>query len=54
MLTAAALVATAAFTRTESRGCHYRLDYPRADDAHWALHLLWKRPLETPIPQPIG
>ena len=54
MLTAAALVATAAFSRTESRGCHFRLDYPRADDAHWALHLLWKRPLETPIPQPIG
>jgi L-aspartate oxidase len=54
MLSVAALVATAAFSRTESRGCHFRLDYPRTDDAHWRLHLLWKRPLETPIPQPIG
>jgi L-aspartate oxidase len=54
MLAAAALVATAAITRPESRGCHYRLDYPATDDEHWRLHLLWKRPLETPIPQPVG
>jgi L-aspartate oxidase len=54
MLTVGALITNAAMSRTESRGCHYRLDYPGTDDAHWRLHLLWKRPMETPIPNPIG
>jgi L-aspartate oxidase len=54
MLTVGALITNAAMSRTESRGCHYRLDYPATDDAHWRLHLLWKRPIETPIPDPIG
>jgi L-aspartate oxidase len=54
MLTACALMSTAAHTRTESRGVHFRTDYAQRDDAHWRLHLLWKRPLETPIPQPVS
>ncbi len=53
MLTACFLITTAAYTRTESRGAHHRMDYAARDDAHWRLHLLWRRPMETPIPEPI-
>ena len=38
MLVAARLIASAALLRTESRGGHYRIDFP--DTTHW-----WKRPV---------
>ncbi len=53
LLTVAFLVTTAAYGRTESRGAHYRLDYPARDDAHWRMHLLWRRPMETPTPEAV-
>jgi succinate dehydrogenase/fumarate reductase flavoprotein subunit len=33
-------VARAALERTETRGCHNRLDFPRQDDRDWLVHLL--------------
>lgn len=53
MLTAAFLVTSAAKTRAESRGTHFRLDYPDRDDSRWRLHLLWKRPAATPVLEPL-
>ncbi len=40
MLDVAEVVAIGAYTRTESRGAHYRLDYPNRDDKNWLKHTL--------------
>jgi succinate dehydrogenase/fumarate reductase flavoprotein subunit len=34
------LVLHGALRRTESRGSHYREDYPEADDRRWLVHLI--------------
>jgi L-aspartate oxidase len=39
MLTVARLMIWAALQRTESRGVHFRSDYPARDDARWLRHL---------------
>jgi L-aspartate oxidase len=48
MLSVCGLITSAANTRQESRGVHYRVDFPKRDDARWRLHLLWQRPDATP------
>ena len=51
MLAVAGRVAHAALLREESRGTHFRRDFPQRDDALWRCHLLhrvgqpiWKSP----------
>ncbi|MFC1909358.1 FAD-dependent oxidoreductase [Chloroflexota bacterium] len=47
----------ASLFRTESRGCHYREDYPRRDDPDWLAWVLLKevdgqmKAIKKPIPQ---
>jgi len=43
MVTVGELIARAAFTRKESRGTHYRRDYPRRDDLNWRRHIILRR-----------
>lgn len=40
MITVARLVARAARERQESRGGHYRIDYPQRDDAQWQRRII--------------
>jgi succinate dehydrogenase/fumarate reductase flavoprotein subunit len=43
LLDVAEVIITAATERTESRGSHYRSDYPERDDAHWMTNLFVTR-----------
>ncbi|MDO8885658.1 L-aspartate oxidase [Candidatus Oleimmundimicrobium sp.] len=49
MLTVAKLITQAALIREESRGAHFRSDFPKNDDSKWKKHIILKRGLETPI-----
>jgi L-aspartate oxidase len=40
LLTIAAALVDAAARRTETRGCHWREDYPERDDEHWRVRWL--------------
>lgn len=45
-LTVATLIARAALWRTESRGAHYRTDFPRKDDERWRVHSIIRQGAE--------
>lgn len=49
MLKLALTVAYGALTRTESRGAHFREDFPRRDDSQWLLRTLatWRNDADT-------
>jgi succinate dehydrogenase/fumarate reductase flavoprotein subunit len=40
MINTAWLITRSAWQRQESRGAHYRTDYPELDDEHWNCHQL--------------
>ncbi len=52
LLTIGSLITRAARHRTESRGCHFRLDHPEPNDA-LRHHTFWQRGLEKPITAPV-
>ena len=39
LVTVGSLIARAALRREESRGGHFRADFPRRDDVHWQVHV---------------
>ncbi len=43
LATVALLIAQAAITREESRGGHFRTDFPSRDDEHWKRHVSQRR-----------
>jgi L-aspartate oxidase len=43
LLTVARLIARAALRREESRGGHFRADFPERDDARWKIHVVDRR-----------
>ncbi len=43
MLTVARIVIEAALEREETRGVHYRTDFPETDDAHWKRRIAFRR-----------
>ncbi|MDP3046101.1 MAG: FAD-binding protein [Chloroflexota bacterium] len=48
MLDLAEAVTVGAIARTESRGSHYRRDYPERDDANWLTHTLARWTVDGP------
>lgn len=54
MLTVSALVTAAAIKRTESRGTHFRTDFPDRNDADWCRHILLKMNADGEIEISLG
>jgi L-aspartate oxidase len=50
LLTVARLMIESALTREESRGTHYRRDFPERDDVHWQRHVVCAGPEDSRPP----
>lgn len=53
LLTVGSLITRAARKRTESRGCHYRLDHPAPDELQ-RQHTIWQRGVDNPTEVPVS
>jgi L-aspartate oxidase len=54
LVTVAGLIARGALERAESRGCHWRSDFPNRNDAQWLGHIVMKHgvaPRFVPLPR---
>jgi len=51
MLLTASLITKSAFIRQESRGGHYRSDYPERNDREWLKDIIWKKSLVEVLPK---
>jgi succinate dehydrogenase / fumarate reductase flavoprotein subunit len=49
LLDIAETIVASALARQESRGAHYRSDFPKRDDAHWLKHTVARRTLQGPV-----
>lgn len=49
LLDVAETIVVSAIARQESRGAHYRSDYPKRDDANWLIHSLIRRTIEGTV-----
>ena len=49
MLQMSRLITAAAGVRQETRGVHYRTDYPERDDRNWKCHLDWRAMSKIPL-----
>ncbi|MGC8873373.1 MAG: FAD-dependent oxidoreductase, partial [Chloroflexia bacterium] len=49
LLEIARVITAGALYRRESRGAHYRLDFPERDDEHWLVHTIARRSPEGPV-----
>jgi len=54
MLQIATLIARSANLRTETRGVHYRTDFPVTDDANWKVHIDWQTHRNAPTLTPVA
>jgi len=52
LLVTASLMVDAALARNESRGVHFRSDFPTADDEHWRRHLTMQIDVDGGHPKP--
>ncbi len=53
LLTVADLIVAAARYREESRGTHFRADFPKRDDARWRVRTVWRRDTLEPREMPV-
>jgi L-aspartate oxidase len=54
MLQVATLIARSAALRTETRGVHFRTDFPDPNDANWRLHIDWQSQRNAPTLAPVA